>query len=451
MLKVFGMGYVVVAAVCGAAWGQGTVTAESKGIADVRVQATTLRDAFVKATVAAGVSCPIAPPKIAVADVPSYGNYDPATNTLTTSAWELLSDEEKSGFFQMLGPGATEEAARAEFEIGAHHWVFVHELGHWWQACRGVSEKIGSYAFESGANRVAAAYWREHDASIIAHQKAVFELIQAHFPNPVPAGQSAETYFDAHYPDKFPSVIEYIWFQARMCLAAFDEKPAPSFAQALKETGAPLDTSAAVEATRVKMAAVRDAFVKATVDAGFTCSIAPPTVVVMDVPSYGNYDVEKNVVETPAWEIMSERSKGLMYQLAGPGATEEAARAEFEMDSHHWVFVHELGHWFQACRGLPHDARHWAKESGANRIAAAYWRERDATVVPHMRAAFEQVMSHAPNPVPAGQEMETYFNANYETLGPTPAYIWFASKMSLIMLDEQPVPTFKQVLEQTKP
>ena len=258
-------------------------------------------------------------------------------------------------------------------------------------------------------------------------------------------------YFDTPYPDKFNSVMEYIWFQARMCLALFDEKPSPTFAQALKETGAKADTAAAVEANRAGMTAVRDAFVKATVDAGFTCSIAPPTVVVMDVPSYGNYDVEKNVVETPAWELMSERSKGLIYQLAGPGATEEAARAEFEMDSYHWVFVHELGHWFQACRGLPHDGRHWEKESGANRIAAAYWRERDAAVVPHMRAAFEQVMSHAPNPVPAGQDVETYFNANYEALGPTPAYIWFASKMSLIMLDEQPAPTFKQVLAQTKP
>jgi hypothetical protein len=444
MLKAFGrcMGCVLVAAVCGAAWGQ---TEESKGVGAVRVEATALRDEFVKATVAAGMSCPIAPPKIVVEDVPSYGQYDPEMNTLKTSAWELLSDEEKSGFFRMLGPGATEDAARKEFEIGAHHWVFVHELGHWWQECRGVKVTKDGYAFEAGANRVAAAYWREKDAAVIAHQKAVFEMVQAHVPNPVPTGQSAEAYFNAHYPDTFPSVVEYIWFQARMCLAAFDEKPAPTFAQALKETGA-VDTAAAVEATRVNMTAVRNAFVKATVDAGFTCPIAPPTVVVMDVPSYGNYDVEKNVVETPAWEILSERSKGLMYQLAGPGATEEAARAEFETDSHHWVFIHELGHWFQACRGVPHDARHWAKESGANRISAAYWRERDAAVVPHMRAAFETVVSHAPNPVPEGQDMETYFNANYERLGPTPAYIWFASKMSIVVIDERPIPTFKTVL-----
>jgi hypothetical protein len=68
-----------------------------------------------------------------------------------------------------------------------------------------------------------------------------------------------------------------------------------------------------------------------------------------------------------------------------------------------------------------------------------------------MRAAFETVVSHAPNPVPEGQDMETSFNANYERLGPTPAYIWFASKMSIVVIDERPIPAFKTVLEETKP
>jgi len=111
-------------------------------------------------------------------------------------------------------------------------------------------------------------------------------------------------------------------------------------------------SAAAVEATRVTMTALRDAFVKATVDAGFTCKIAPPAVVVMDVPSYGNYDVETNTVQTAGWELMSERERGLFYQIVGPGATEEQARAEFETAAHHWIFVHELGHWWQACRGF---------------------------------------------------------------------------------------------------
>ncbi len=118
------LGWILAAAVCGAALGQRT-GAESKGVADRRAQATALRDSFVKATVSAAMSCPITAPKIVVQDVPSYGSYDSATNTLTTSAWEQLTNEEKSGFFRMLGPGTTEDAARAEFEIGAHSWVFA--------------------------------------------------------------------------------------------------------------------------------------------------------------------------------------------------------------------------------------------------------------------------------------------------------------------------------------
>ena len=74
-----------------------------------------------------------------------------------------------------------------------------------------------------------------HDASVIAHQRGVFEFIQSHAPSPSPAGQSVEAYFDAQYPDKFRSVLDYIRFQARMCLAVFDEKPSPTFAQALKD------------------------------------------------------------------------------------------------------------------------------------------------------------------------------------------------------------------------
>jgi len=210
-------------------------------------------------------------------------------------------------------------------------------------------------------------------------------------------------------------------------------------------------SAAAVEATRVTMTALRDAFVKATVDAGFTCKIAPPAVVVMDVPSYGNYDVETNTVQTAGWELMSERERGLFYQIVGPGATEEQARAEFETAAHHWIFVHELGHWWQACRGVPHDGRHYAKEYGANRIAAAYWRERDPALTAHMRGVFEQVLSHAPNPVPAGQDVETYFDANYETLGPSPAYPWFQSRMTVTAFEEKPEPAFAQVLGETKP
>ena len=215
---------------------QTTVTAKpvaiEAGIASTKAQMTILRDEFVKATVKAGFTCPIAPPDILVVDVPSFGSYDSQSNTLKTPAWEQMTDDERGRFYQLLGPGASEAAAREEFEAGVHHWVFVHEMGHWWQACRRVVNPDKHYAAELGANRIAAAYWRERDPAVLVHQRAKFEGLLKRSPNPVPEGESVEAYFDANY-DKLGPTPSYIWFQARMCIEAFDEKLA--FAQALEQ------------------------------------------------------------------------------------------------------------------------------------------------------------------------------------------------------------------------
>ena len=209
-------------------------------IAATRAQVTALRDTFVAATAAAGLKCAIAPPTLVIEDVPSFGSYDPETNTLRTSTWNQMTEAEKALFFRFLGPGTTEAAARQEFEDGAHHWVFIHELGHWWQACRGLTELTDHgdhYAIEFGADRIAAAYWRERDPSVIAHQQPVFAGILEHTPNPVPEGQRVEPFFNANY-EKLGPTPAYIWFQARMCLTAFQEKPAPTFVETLRQTSA---------------------------------------------------------------------------------------------------------------------------------------------------------------------------------------------------------------------
>ena len=203
-------------------------------ITAVTAQLTTLRDSFVSAVSAAGFPCPIAPPTIVIEDIFSYGAYEPTSNTLTVTAWELLKDNEKARFYRIAGPDAKEAAARKEFETGVHHWVIVHELGHWYQACRHL-QNDHHYAFESAANRIAAAWWRAHDNAIVAHQQTVFRYIASNVPGPALEGQTPEAWFDAHYPDKFASAQDYIWFQARMCLAAFDEKPVPTFVEALRQ------------------------------------------------------------------------------------------------------------------------------------------------------------------------------------------------------------------------
>jgi len=217
----------------GVAFAQSSVKVDPTEVEATRVQMTAMRDAFVTAVKDAGFSCPIKVPTIVVVDVPSFGSYNPETNTLRTSSWTQMTDRERGMFFQFMGPNSTEAMARGEFEDGAHHWVFIHEMGHWFQHC--VGAKLDHYATEYGADRIATAYWNEHDPSVVAHQRPVFEAIVAKWPNPVPEGQSVETFFNTNY-EKLGPTPAYIWFQARMCLKSYDEKPAPSFAQALRET-----------------------------------------------------------------------------------------------------------------------------------------------------------------------------------------------------------------------
>jgi hypothetical protein len=45
-------------------------------------------------------------------------------------------------------------------------------------------------------------------------------------------GEDVEAYFNKHYQELGPSPA-YPWFQSRMNVAAYDEKPVPTFVQAL--------------------------------------------------------------------------------------------------------------------------------------------------------------------------------------------------------------------------
>jgi hypothetical protein len=202
--------------------------------------------------------------------------------------------------------------------------------------------------------------------------------------------------------------------------------------------------------TLKKSIALRDAFIQRIHAAGFTCPIAAPTIVVEDVPSFGQYLDESNTLRTSEWTLLRPEERAFFAQLAGPGADDAAVRAVFEKAAHGWIFIHELGHWWQACRDFTAHHAHYQVEYGANRIALAYWRETDPAIVTLMMSLFHGVLDHAPSPVPAGQDVETYFDKNYETLGPSPAYPWFQSRMGVTLEEEKPAPTLAAVLAETK-
>lgn len=197
--------------------------------------------------------------------------------------------------------------------------------------------------------------------------------------------------------------------------------------------------------TQTEAAALRDVFVTRLHNAGFTCPLAIPDIVVEDVPSFGQYRPETNVIRTSNWTLLSPEEKGMFVQLAGPGKTESDAHQLFDV-AHQWIFIHELGHWWQACSGGNADRSHYQVEYGANRISLAYWREVKPRVAETMKPVFQAVVDHASSPVPPNQSVESYFNANYETLGPSPMYPWFMSRMNLAAFDETPVPTFAVAL-----
>ncbi len=203
-------------------------------------------------------------------------------------------------------------------------------------------------------------------------------------------------------------------------------------------------------ATRARTTILRDVFIDHVRSAGFTCPIAAPRILVEDVPSFGRYDDATNTLHTSDWTLLRPDEKESFKQLAGPKADDEAVHEVFEKAAHGWIFAHEMGHWWQACEGYTAHHSHYQAEYGANRIALAFWRDLDPSVVTLMGSLFHHVVDDTPSPVPAGAEVEEYFNTNYEALGPTPAYPWFQAHMGLALEQEKPNPTWKAVLASTK-
>jgi hypothetical protein len=239
-------------------------------------------------------------------------------------------------------------------------------------------------------------------------------------------------YVTGRIPRNLPRSIALTLFLAT--LPALAQQPASDVAETLRqETG------------------VRDSFLQSVHAAGFTCALAPPRIIVQHTPSFGNYNNEDNAIYTPAWSQMKPEEKAFFARIAGPNSDEATIRQSFDRLSHRWIFIHELGHWWQNCQHAMEGRSHYAVEYDADRIALAYWRQFDPSVVDLMHHAALAVVEHEPNPVPAGQDLIPYFDKNYETLGPTPAYPWFQAKMIVSSFEESPSPSLAAVLGEQKP
>ena len=202
-----------------------------------RRQLTHLRDLFVQEAIAEGYrACPA--PNIVLRDTPSFGNYLPGKNEVVIASWESLSDSERADFAQMATQIGGRATAVSVFEGGTYRWVFVHELGHWWQSCR-QQTRPNSFEEENGANRIALAFWRHEDPRFAAGIVAGFQALVRGFPSPLPAGQTLETYADEHF-ESLSQGDTYTWFQASSITGVAAEVPPPSFHKALSQPLYPL-------------------------------------------------------------------------------------------------------------------------------------------------------------------------------------------------------------------
>ena len=199
----------------------------NNGSDSVRDKLIKLQNDFIGRIKALGFQPSLKAPEIIMDNPPSFGNYDDSTNTLHTSDWKTLPDQDKQLFIRV---GKTYGySGESYFESTAHRWIFIHELGHWWRAC--LHKVTDSYSSEMAADRIDIAYWRETDTAYSNFSKLRFEHYLKFVPNPVPPGQDKQKFLNENY-GKLP-VTSYIWFQATMIVDGYNEIPIHTFKESI--------------------------------------------------------------------------------------------------------------------------------------------------------------------------------------------------------------------------
>ncbi|MDQ2720661.1 MAG: hypothetical protein M3Z26_13010 [Bacteroidota bacterium] len=198
------------------------------------------------------------------------------------------------------------------------------------------------------------------------------------------------------------------------------------------------------DTTLQKLITLRDSFINQIKVFSFNPSLPPPKIVLDNPRSFGNYDSAENILHSTDWKTLPPEAKRLFESLASQMGNGETPEDVFEKGTHEWIFIHELGHWWRACqhqKALPYD-----EEMAANRIATAFWRERDTMLMNFQLNVFKGFIAHIPSPVPAGQSKRDFLNSNYNKLPGGPAYTWFQSEMIVDAYNEKPILSFKQAI-----
>jgi hypothetical protein len=186
------------------------------------------------------------PAKIRIYTTPPFSFYE--KRTVTEARYSELPPPVQNNFNQWAAFTSDEPSGEALFRDTFYRFFFVHELGHWLQArvfeAKQPSGETGPeadehyfqdddyYQREVQSNRIAVAWWREHDPKYLSRLVADFRKIESHLPNPVPAGRDKVQYFIENYAKLGSDPALYGWYQLDMVIGAYDQ-PSESFQQVL--------------------------------------------------------------------------------------------------------------------------------------------------------------------------------------------------------------------------
>lgn len=185
-------------------------------------------------------------PDVRIDAGPGLSFYDMGTgNVVHEEHWGKVPPPMQAIFDQWAEYAGDRSSGQHLFRDMFHRFFLVHELGHWMEdqvmeqrqdglaATARENAKIARWKYETVANRISIAWWREHDPAFLAKLIKDFRTIQAKLPNPIPAGEDAQHYFAREYAKLAKDPSAYGWFQLEMVILAYDERPTSSFQQVI--------------------------------------------------------------------------------------------------------------------------------------------------------------------------------------------------------------------------
>jgi hypothetical protein len=172
--------------------------------------------------------------------------YDNGTgNIVHEDHWENLPSPIQDTFNRWAAYTGDESSGRQLFEDMFYRFFFVHELGHWMQdevlnqrhdvKAQKAKKNAATarWQYETVANRVSVAWWRERDPVYLAKLVQDFRQIQLKLPNPIPQGENPRVFFTREYNKLAEDPNTYGWFQLHMVISVYDELPPVGFQQAI--------------------------------------------------------------------------------------------------------------------------------------------------------------------------------------------------------------------------